>query len=155
METPEEPKPEPTIWRIPDDLWELLAPILEAKYPKHPFDRKRVDLRRVLDGILYKLRTGCQWNVLPKEFGDDSTVHRHFHAMCRNGVFLELWRLLLARCEELDGVDWEWQSVDTSMVKARGKSKIPDDAVGPNPTDRAKKGRNGASSSTGTAVRWA
>lgn len=155
MVTAEESKPELTIWRIPDDVWELLVPILDTRYPKRPSDHRRVELRRVLDGILYKLRTGCQWNVLPKEFGDDSTVHRHFQAMCRKGVFLELWRVLLVRCEGLGGVDWEWQSVDTSMVKARGKSKTPDDAVGPNPTDRAKKGRNGASSSKGTAVPWA
>ena len=55
------------------------------------------------------------------------------------GIFDELWRQLVLRCEELGGVAWEWQSADTSMGKARGKSKMGEDAVGRNPTDRGKK----------------
>jgi putative transposase len=135
-----ETKPEPTIWRIPDDVWEIVEEVLVRRYPKHAQDRKRVPLRPVLDGILYRLRTGCQWNHLPKEFGDDSTVHRHFQAWCALGVFDEIWRELLLRCEELDGIQWKWQSVDGSMGKAIGKSKMPDDEVGKNPTDRGKNG---------------
>ena len=133
-------KPEPTIWRVPDDVWEIVEAILTQRYPKRAQDRKRVPLRPVLDGVLYRLRTGCQWNHLPKEFGDDSTVHRHFQAWCRLGIFDEIWRELLLRCEELEGIQWAWQSADASMGKATGKSKMPDDAVGKNPTDRGKKG---------------
>jgi len=140
MATTKETKPEPTIWNVPDDVWEIVEGILERDYPKHPQDRKRVPLRPVLDGVLYKLRTGCQWNRIPREYGDDSTIHRHFQAWCELGIFDEIWRELLLRCEELDGIQWAWQSADGSMGKAIGKSKGPNDAVGPNPTDRAKKG---------------
>ncbi|WP_369696382.1 transposase [Oligoflexus tunisiensis] len=35
-------------------------------------------LRRIADGIFYKLRTGCQWNAMPPCFGSSSTVHRYF-----------------------------------------------------------------------------
>ena len=59
-------KPEPTIWLVPDDVWEIVEEILARRYPKRAQDRKRVPLRRVLDGVLYRLRTGCQWNHLPK-----------------------------------------------------------------------------------------
>jgi len=93
-----------------------------------------------LDAIIFKLRTGCHWNQIPKEFGDDSTIHRHFQAWCHLSVFEAIWRHLLLECEELRGVHWEWQAADTSMGKARGKSKMPEDAVGKNPTDRGKKG---------------
>lgn len=133
-------KPEPTIWRVPDDLWEIIETVLEKAYPKAPHDRKRVALRPVLDGILFKLRTGCHWNQIPKEFGDDSTIHRHFQAWCHLGIVEEIWRRLILECEELRGVQWEWQSADTSMGKARGKSKMGEDATGRNPTDRGKKG---------------
>jgi hypothetical protein len=55
-------------------------------------------------------------------------------------VFVNLWAALVEKCDELGGVDWEWQAVDGSMVKARGKSQMGADAAGKNPTDRAKKG---------------
>jgi len=113
--------------------------ILEGEYPRHRQDRKCVPLRPVLDGVVYKLRTGCQWNRIPKEYGDDSTIHRHFQAWCAMGIFDAIWRQLLLRCEGLGGIDWTWQSADGSMGKAMGKSTIPADAVGPNPTDRGKK----------------
>jgi len=135
-----ERKAEPTIWRMPDDVWVIMEEILRREYPRHPQDRRRVDLRGVLDGVIYKLRTGCPWNRIPREYGDDSTIHRHFQAWCQEGIFEELWRQLILRCEELGGVVWEWQSADTSMGKARGKSEMGRDAVGRNPTDRGKKG---------------
>ncbi len=133
-------KPEPTIWKIPDDVWEIAVEILDREYPKRVKGHRRVELRPIINGVLYRLRTGCQWNHLPKEFGDDSTIHRHFQAMCERGVFVQLWAALVERCDELDGVDWEWQAVDGSMVKARGKSQMGADAVGKNPTDREKRG---------------
>jgi len=135
----QECRPEPTIWRMPDDVWTIAEEILEREYPRHRQDRRRVDLRWVLDVVIYKLRTGCPWNHIPKEFAADSTIHRHFQAWCELGIFDELWRQLVLRCEELGGVAWQWQSADTSMGKARGKSKMGEDAVGRNPTDRGKK----------------
>mgnify|MGYP002725834026 CR=1 FL=1 len=75
-------KPAPTIWKIPDDVWEIAVEILDREYPKRVKGHRRVDLRPIVNGILYRLRTGCQWNHLPKAFGDDSTIHRPFQAMC-------------------------------------------------------------------------
>jgi putative transposase len=95
-----------------------------------------VDLRRVLNGILFRLRTGCQWNQLPKQFGDDSTVPRHFQHWCQAGIFDRLWAVLVEAWDELHGVDGEWQAADTAM----GKARMAGDLVGRNPTDRGKKG---------------
>jgi len=64
--------PAPTIWEIPDEVWPIIQRILNEQYPPKPKGHRRVDLRRVLNGIIFRLRTGCQWNRLPEAFGDDS-----------------------------------------------------------------------------------
>jgi putative transposase len=127
---------QPTIWEIPDDVWTLIAPILNEYYPAKPKGHRRVDLRRVLNGIIFRLRTGCQWNHLPACFGDDSTVHRHFQQWCRGGIFTRLWAMLVEACDELEGVDWQWPAADTAM----GKARMGGDLVGRHPTDRGKQG---------------
>ena len=108
-----------TIWEVPDELWEMIEPILfEMDAPKHT-GRKRADPRQMLNGIIYRMRSGTQWNRLPKELGDDSTIHRTFQRWERCGLFLRIWAVVQSHCEELGGVDWEWQSADASMGKAR------------------------------------
>jgi putative transposase len=109
----------PTIWRVPDELWESIRAILEENDPARPKGRKRIDLRKALDGIILRLRSGIQWNQLPEEFGDDSSVHRTFQRWVRLGILDLIWGVLVADCEELGGVHWEWQAADTSMGKAR------------------------------------
>ena len=65
------------------------------------------------------MRSGVQWNQLPKEFGDDSSVHRTFQRWVELDVFDRIWAALVEECEELGGVNWEWQAADTAMGKAR------------------------------------
>lgn len=74
-------------WRVPDDMWDRIYPMLLADSPprKGP-GRKPADWRRVLNGIVFRLRTGCHWNKLPAEFGDDSTIHRWYQRWSKNGV---------------------------------------------------------------------
>ena len=60
--------------------------------------------RRLLNGVVYKFRSGCQWNRLPKELGDDSTIHRAFQRWVRLGVFARVWAMLEEASEELGGV---------------------------------------------------
>lgn len=108
-----------TIWEVPDDLWEAIEPIIwELDPPKHT-GRKRTDPRQLLNGIIYRMRSSCQWNQLPQELGDDSTIHRTFQRWEACGLFPRIWAVIQTRCEELGGVDWEWQSADTAMGKAR------------------------------------
>jgi putative transposase len=132
--TPE--RPLPTIWELPDELWERVEPLLARHYPPAKTGRPRADLRLVLDGIVYRMRSGCQWNQLPRRFGADSTVHGWFQRFVSDRVLEEIWAALAAECEALDDLDWSWQAVDAMMGKARmGGAKR-----GPNPTDRAKQG---------------
>lgn len=112
-------RPLPTIWRVSDKLWSKIEPILAQYDPPKDMGRKRIDQRRALNGIIYRLRSGVQWNELPKEFGDDSSVHRTFQRWIKLKVFDAIWATLVADCEELGGVDWEWQAADAAMGKAR------------------------------------
>jgi putative transposase len=109
----------PTIWSVPDDLWAKVEPILLKHDPPKHTGRPRVNQRSVLDGIIFRMRSGCQWNHLPREFGDDSSVHRTFQRWERLGILDLIWASLIEPCEELGGVDWEWQAADGAMGKAR------------------------------------
>ncbi len=132
--TTTEEKPLPTIWRVPDELWEKIEPILAEYDPPKRTGRPRVDRRAVLDAVvIFRLRTGCQWNRLPKEFPDDSSVHRAFQRWVGLGVLERVWASLVEECEELGGVNWEWQALDGAMGKARfgGTSSAPTPPIGP------------------------
>ncbi len=120
-ETQGEPRePLPTIWEAPDALWEkLFLPLLTELDPPSRMGRPRADQRKCLDGMIYRARTGCQWNHLPQGFGSDSTVHRTVCRWDSKGVFDRLWAVLIYHCEELQSVHWEWQAADGCMNKAR------------------------------------
>ena len=125
-----------TLWEVPDELWEEMEPIIEADMPRKKMGRPPIDRRVALNGIIFRMRTGCQWNHLPSAFGSDTSVHRYFQRWAGNGVFRKIWAMLVERCDELGEVEWEWQSADGSM----GKARMGGDGTGKNPTDRAKKG---------------
>jgi transposase len=120
---PDKTKPLPTIWKVPDDLWEVFHHLIVTHDPPNKTGRKRIDPRKAFNGIIFRLRSGCQWNQLPAEFGDDSSVHRTFQRWDALGLFDKLWATLLHTCQDMDGVDWEWQSADGNLCKARGVPK--------------------------------
>jgi putative transposase len=95
-----------------------------------------MDDRKAFAAIVYVLRTGIQWNALPRELGASSTVHDRFQEWEHAGFFEELWRAELAEYDEMEGIEWEWQAIDGVMTKAP-LGKV---ATGKNPTDRAKSG---------------
>jgi transposase len=112
-------EPLPTIWEVNDELWNIIQPIIEELDPPACTGRTRIDLRSALNGVIYVMRTGSQWNHLPEQFGDDSSVHRTMQRWIAKGVFERIWALLIENCDELGAVDWKWQSADASMGKAR------------------------------------
>jgi transposase len=112
-------EPLPTIWRADDALWEKVEKVLEEFDPPARFGPGRIDQRKALNGVIHRMRSGVQWNHLPREFGDDASVHRTFQRWVERGVIARLWALLVRECEELGGVDSQWQSFDCAMGKAR------------------------------------
>jgi transposase len=108
-----------TIWRTPDELWAQIEPVIQAKDPAKRKGRKRVAPRLILDTLIHRLRSGCQWNHLPSELADDSSAHRTLQRWQERGVFDAIWALLVESCAELGGVDWTWQAADAALGKAR------------------------------------
>jgi transposase len=109
----------PTIKRIPsDNVWNEVKHILPKEKPRNTKGHPAVSFRKVLDGILFVLRTGCHWKMLPKEYGSGSTGHRRFQQWVRMGVFQKLWVKLLKIYEDIHGINWRWQSLDSATIKA-------------------------------------
>ena len=121
---------------IPDKWWERIQSLLpkDRTYPKG--GRPPMNPRVAMTGIFYILRTGCQWKALPRSLGAPSTVYDHFRRWEQAGVFTTLWEQGLCAYDRKQGIGWKWQSVDGCMTKA----PLGGEAVGPNPTDRAKSG---------------
>lgn len=131
-------------WEVSDEFWEKAEPLIPRpqrdptkRYRRKPGGgRKPLPMRQVFEGIVYVLRTGIQWNALPKErFGSPKAIHRYFREWEKRGFFVALWQAGLAEYDEMAGIAWEWQSVDGAMMKA----PLAQEAVGRNPTDRGKK----------------
>lgn len=139
-----------TIWEVDDELWAIIEPILLRYWPPKPTGRKPVDWRLCLNGIIYQMRTGCQWNKLPEQFGDDSSVHRWFSRWSRDGVLEKIWAVLVEHCDELGDIEWKWQAADARLGKARFGGPM---SARTRRIER-KTARSKASSSTAKAVRW-
>ena len=112
-------RPLPTIWEVPDPLWERVLPLLQAFWPRKPTGRRVADWRKALNGIIFRFRSGCQWDQLPRKYGAKSTVHDWFQRWCAGGVMKHIWEELVQECDELGAVAWEWQSADAVLGKAR------------------------------------
>jgi putative transposase len=112
-------EPLPTIWHASDELWKRVQEVLAELDPRSNYGPDRIDQRAAFDGIIFRMRSGVQWNHLPEEYGDDSSVHRTFQRWVKRGVLQKLWGVLVKDCEELGGVDWKWQSADCALGKAR------------------------------------
>ena len=107
-------------WRTPDALWAEIEPLLPPRKP-HPLGchNPRVDDRRAMDAIFFRLRTGCQWNALSATgLCSSSSAHRRFQEWRAAGVFRELGRRGLTEYDALRGIDWRWLAADGAMTKA-------------------------------------
>ena len=140
-------------WELSDQLWarlELLLPASPGRDPNKKYKRKpgggrkSAEPRKILEGILYVLRTGCQWNAVPRYYGGGSTIHRYFQQWAEAGFFKEAWKAGLKEYDDLKTIAFDWQSIDGAITKA----PLGGEATGPNPTDREKK-RNQTESSGG------
>jgi transposase len=107
-----------TIWKIPDALWALLQPEVPAEEFEPSGGRPWTPPRLIVDGVLFVLRTGCQWKAVPAEYGSGSTLHRRFQHWVELGVWERMWQRLLEYYDEAKGLEWTWQSADSSLHKA-------------------------------------
>jgi transposase len=123
---------------LPDELWAEAGPLLPPPPPPSPKGgRPPVDNRKALAGILYVLRTGCQWQMLPAAaFGvSGSSCWRRLRDWTEAGVWPELHRRLLNRLGRAGGVDLDGVVVDSQSVRALkgAHTPAPTPRTGPNP----------------------
>jgi transposase len=108
---------------VDDALWEVIKPLLPPP-PKRTSTRGRPRLsdRAALTGILFVLRSGLPWEMLPQEMGCGSgmTCWRRLRDWHRAGVWRKLHRLLLSRLEQAGQLDWSRASIDSVSVRAKG-----------------------------------
>ena len=132
-------------WELSDALWERAESIILPRPPRPKGGRPPLSDRQMLGAILYVLRTGIQWNALPRALGASTTVYDRFRFWESDGLFARMWAAGLQEFDELVGIDWDWQSLDGVMTKA----PFGGAATGANPTDRGKRGTKRSTLSEG------
>jgi transposase len=127
---------------VTDSLWRRLEPLIPKRRRQNRHvqfaGRKPADDRRVVNGILFVLRTGVPWRVLPAttDFPSGHTCRRRLRRWHKAGVWQRLFETLLAELQRTHQLDWYRALVDSSTIRApSGGLK-----TGPNPTDRRKGG---------------
>jgi transposase len=109
-------------WLISDELWKEIEPLL----PRHHRQRRRIggrpleiSDRQAMNGIFFVLKTGCPWKALDVTCICPGTIaHRRFQQWRQAGIFKRFWKKELLRYDQVKGLDWKWQSVDASLIKA-------------------------------------
>lgn len=122
---------------LPDELWQEIEPLLPPPPPPSPKGgRPPVDNRSALRGILFVLRSGVPWQMLPTEvFGvSGSSCWRRFSEWTAAGIWPELHRRLLDRLGKAGGVNLDRVVVDSQSVRALRGARTP----APTPRTAAK-----------------
>src|SRR5919206_3751037 len=106
---------------VSDALWETIAPLLPDEPPKPKGGRPRVPDRAALTGIIFVLKSGIPWEMLPQEMGcgSGSTCWRRLRDWEAAGVWEGLHRVLLDRLGEADEIDWSRASLDSASIPAK------------------------------------
>ena len=88
-------------YRISDELWEQIEPLLPPELPKPRGGRPRMDDRKAMEAIFYVFRAGWNWKGLPRSLGASSTVRKRFRGWQKAGLFQRMWRAGLLTYDEL------------------------------------------------------
>ncbi len=140
--------------RYPSDLtdaeWALVAPLIPAA--KRGGNKRTVNLREVVNGLMYILSTGCQWAAIPKDLPPRSTVHGWFVRWHCDGVLDRLHFELYQQLRDLEGrhASPSTAIVDSQSVKSAEKGGS---ASTRSATTRPRRSR--ARSATSSSTRWA
>ena len=112
---------------ISDELWAAIEPLLPPEPPKPKGGRPRLSNRAVLSGILFVLKTGIPWEMLPPEMGCGSgmTCWRRLRDWQQAGLWDKLHRTFLEQLSLADQIDWSRASIDSGSVPAPGGAKKP------------------------------
>ncbi|WP_326570104.1 IS5 family transposase [Actinacidiphila glaucinigra] len=98
---------------LTDHEWELLTPLI----PRAATGRPRVDDRQVINGMVYKIRTGISWRDLPERYGPWQTVYTRLRRYALHGVFNQALQQVQAEADAAGDIDWPVQ-IDSTIVRA-------------------------------------
>ncbi|MEV4944085.1 IS5 family transposase [Streptomyces zaomyceticus] len=98
---------------LSDAEWDFVRPLL----PESLRGRKRLDDRRVLNGIVWKFRTGTAWRDVPERYGPWATLHTRFRRWAADGTFDRMLRAAQAKADAAGDIEW-LVSVDSTVVRA-------------------------------------
>lgn len=104
---------------LSDAQWERISPHIPELERSPLGGRPPHPARACLEGILFVLVTGCQWEKLPKCFPSPSTCWRRFDDWTHSGVFEQLWLILLEELDDLGKIDWREAAADAWFVRAK------------------------------------
>ena len=112
---------------VPDDLWAVVEPLLpppQKRRFRNP-GRRPIEARKALGGILFVLRSGIPWQMLPLQLGcgSGSTCWRRLQAWQKAGVWERLHQVLLNQLQGANRIDWSRAVMDSSSVRAMGGGK--------------------------------
>src|SRR5829696_5048544 len=112
---------------VSDERWSVIEPLLPPEPPKPKGGRPSSPPRATLTGILFVLRSGIPWALLPQEMGCGSgvTCWRRLRDWQKAGVWEGLQRALLDRLGIADEIDWSRAGVDSRLVPATRGAKLP------------------------------
>jgi transposase len=111
--------------RYPSDLtdaeWSQIAPLIPPG--KRGGGKRRVDLREVMNGIMYILSTGCQWRAIPKDLPPRSTLYDYFDLWSWDGTLERIHHALYVECREQEGREASPSAaiIDSQSVKSAEK----------------------------------
>ena len=104
---------------LTDAQWEKIRPLLPRPRSRRRGGRPRASDRKVLEGILWILRSGARWQDLPEEFPSPSTCWRRLRDWEGQGVWLTIWRAFLAELNQHGQLDWSESFLDGSFASAK------------------------------------
>lgn len=121
---------------IPSDLLKEYTDFMSEKMPVKKTGRPRSDSEKLIAGIYYLLKTGCQWDALPLCFGPAKTVYHRFRELVAANAFQKIWKMVLSKYDQTHGLMLNHQSFDSCHKKA----PLGGEKTGKSPVDRRKIG---------------
>ncbi len=128
--------------RYPSDLkdeeWALIGPMIPP--PKRGGNKRTVDVREVVNGLMYLLSTGCQWDALPRDLPPKSTVNDYFRRWTYDGTLDRIHHALYVKCRDLAEREGSPTAavIDSQSVKSAEKGGLKLTRMGMMPARRSR-----------------
>ena len=112
---------------LTDEQWDKIKPLLPPEKPKT--GRPNQEHRTMLNGMIWRAKTGTPWRDLPDRYGKWKTVYSRWLRWRDAGVWRQIWEALQQEADNKGKVAWEIHFIDSTLVRAHqhaaGAKKVP------------------------------